>query len=226
MKKGFNKFQIAERAAAEIKSGMYVNMGIGIPNLIPEYLKDKDVMIHSENGLIGMGPLAKPGEEDPDLINAAKQPVTITAGGAITSQVDSFMIIRGGHLDMAFLGGFQVSEKGDLANWNIPGGKNIPGVGGAMDLVAGTESVVVTMTHCSKDGSPKIMKECTFPLTGKKCVKTIITDLAVIKIVDEGLLLTEFAPGFTVEEIQEVTEADLKIADDIKEMTVTTPDET
>ncbi|MFC2061553.1 3-oxoacid CoA-transferase subunit B [Elusimicrobiota bacterium] len=218
MKEGFSKEQIAARAAREIKDGMYVNLGIGIPNLIPEFLGNKDVIIHSENGLVGMGPLAGSGEEDPDLINAAKQPVTIKPGGAICSQSDSFVIIRGGHLDMTVLGAFQVSEKGDLANWNVPVKGSIPGVGGAMDLVAATKTVVVTMTHCSKNGDPKILKECTYPLTGKKCVDIIITDIACIKVTDEGLLLTEVAPGLTAEDVQEVTDAQLIIDDNIKEM--------
>lgn len=220
MKKGFSKEQIAARAAQEIKDGMYVNMGIGIPNLIPEFLSDKDVIIHSENGLIGMGPMAKPGEEDPDVINAAKQSVTIVPGGSIVSQSDSFAIIRGGHLDMTFLGAFQVSEKGDIANWQVPVGNRIPGVGGAMDLVAGTKRVMVTMVHTSKDGAPKILKECTFPLTGRQCVDIIITDIAFIRVIDNGLLLEEVAPGFTAEEVQQVTEPKLIISENLKEMSV------
>ena len=220
MKKGFSKEQIAARAAQEIQDGMYVNMGIGIPNLIPEFLSGKDVIIHSENGLIGMGPLAKSGMEDPDLVNAAKQSVTIVPGGSICSQSDSFLIIRGGHLDMTFLGAFQVSEKGDIANWQIPGGNRIPGVGGAMDLVVATKRVIVTMIHTAKGDSPKILNQCTFPVTGRKCVDMIITDLAVIKVTDRGLLLLETAPGFSAEEIQKVTEPVLIVSDDLKEMRV------
>ena len=219
MKKGCSKMQMAARAAMEVKDGMYVNMGIGLPNLIPEFLGDRDVMIHSENGLLGMGPLAAPGEEDPDLVNAAKQPVHVVPGGSFCSQSDSFAIIRGGHLDMTFLGAFQVSETGDIANWRVPGGR-VPGVGGAMDLVCGTKQVMVTMTHTTKTGEAKIVKECTYPLTGKGCVDTIFTDLAVIAVTPEGLVLKEVAPGWTAEEVQERTAATLIVADDLKEITV------
>ncbi len=221
MKKEYNKKEfIAARAAKEIKDGMYANLGIGIPNLVPEFLKGKDVIIHSENGLLGMGPLAKPGEEDPDIINAAKQSVTIVPGGAVCSQADSFVIIRGGHLDMTVLGAFQVSEKGDIANWHIPGGNRIPGVGGAMDLVGATKKVVVTMLHTSKNGDPKILKECTFPLTGQKCVDMIITDMAVIRVVEEGLHLEEIAPGLTIYDVQKVTEPKLIISKNLKDIEV------
>ena len=219
MKKGCSKMQMAARAAMEVKDGMYVNMGIGLPNLIPEFLGDRDVMIHSENGLLGMGPLAAPGEEDPDLVNAAKQPVHVVPGGSFCSQSDSFAIIRGGHLDMTFLGAFQVSETGDIANWRVPGGR-VPGVGGAMDLVCSTKQVMVTMTHTTKTGEAKIVKECTYPLTGKGCVDTIFTDLAVIEVTPEGLVLKEVAPGWTAEEVQERTAATLIVADDLKEITV------
>lgn len=217
MKPGCTKAQMAQRAAKEIRDGMYVNMGIGLPSLIPDFLVGRDVVIHSENGLLGMGPMARPGEEDPDLVNAGKQPVTILPGGAICSQVDSFAMIRGGHLDMTFLGAFQVSEKGDLANWHVPGAR-VPGVGGAMDLVTGTKHVVVLMTHITKKGEKKIVKECTYPLTGRRCVNTIITDLAVIRVTPKGLLLEEVAPGWTPEEIQELTEPTLFVSDDLKQM--------
>ncbi len=218
MKERLNRFQIAARAAEEIRDGMYVNLGIGIPNLIPEYLGNKDVVIHSENGLLGMGPLAAPGTEDPDLVNAAKQAVVVAPGGATCSQVDSFAIIRGGHLDMTVLGAFQVSATGDIANWAVPGGKRVPGVGGAMDLVCGTKQVMVTMTHNNKDGSPKVVEECTYPLTGAGCVSTIITDLAVIRVTDAGLVLAEVAPGFTASEVQAQTGAPLTIAPDLREI--------
>jgi len=217
MKKGFSKQQIAARAAQEIKDGMYVNMGIGVPNLIPEFLVGKDVVIQSENGLLGMGPLAQSGEEDPDLVNAAKQACTIVPGGSVCSQADSFVMIRGGHLDMTFLGAFQVSTGGDIANWQVPGGR-VPGVGGAMDLVTGTKRVMVCMTHCARNGDSKIVEECTYPLTGKGCVDTVITDLAVIRVRTEGLVLEEVAPGWTPEEVQEKTAAKLIVADDWKEM--------
>ncbi len=220
MKNRLTRVQIAARAAREIHDGMYVNLGIGIPNMIPEYLTEVDVVIHSENGLLGMGPMAPAGEEDPDLVNAAKQPVTVAPGGATCSQVDSFAIIRGGHLDMTVLGAFQVSTAGDIANWAVPGGKRVPGVGGAMDLVTGTKQVMVTMTHNNKDGSPKVVEECTYPLTGMGCVKTIVTDLAVIRIASDGLVLEEVAPGFSVAEVQAATGAKLVVSPDLKEIDV------
>jgi 3-oxoacid CoA-transferase subunit B len=219
-KRALTKEQIAGRAAREIKDGMYVNLGIGIPNLIPEHLHGVDVVIHSENGLLGMGPLAPSGEEDSDLVNAAKQPVVILPGSAVCSQADSFAIIRGGHLDMTVLGAFQVSEKGDIANWLVPGGNRVPGVGGAMDLVTGTRQVMVTMTHNGPKGEAKIVKECDYPLTGKGCVDLIVTDLAFIRVTNEGLELEEVAPGFTAEEVQERTEARLLVSPNLKEMDV------
>lgn len=218
MKERLNRHQIAARAAQEITDGMYVNLGIGIPNLIPEYLGQTDVIIHSENGLLGMGPLAGADEQDPDLVNAAKQAVVVAPGGATCSQVDSFAIIRGGHLDMTVLGAFQVSTSGDIANWAVPGGKRVPGVGGAMDLVTGTKQVMVTMTHNNKDGSPKVVDECTYPLTGSRCVKTIVTDLAVIRVTEAGLVLEEVAPGFTAEDVQAATGATLIVSPELKEM--------
>lgn len=220
MKKGLSKEQLAARAAREVQDGMYVNLGFGIPSLVAEYLAGRDVVLHTENGIIGMGPLAKKGEGDPDVINATKQPVTIAPDGAIVSQSDSFMIIRGGHLDMTFLGAFQVSEKGDLANWKVPGEDTIPGMGGAMDLAVGTKNIVVTMTHTDKDGTPKILKDCTFPLTGRRCVSLIVTDLAVIRVTGKGLLLEETAPGFTAAEIQKVTGAELRVSPALKEIAV------
>jgi len=217
MKKGLDKKKIAARAARELTDGMYVNLGIGLPNLIPEYLGGTEVIIHSENGLLGMGPLAKEGDVDPDVVNAAKQPVMMQPGAACCSQCESFAIIRGGHLDMTVLGAFQVSEKGDLANWQVPGDR-VPGVGGAMDLVCGTKCVMVTMTHCAPDGSPKIVKECTYPVTGRKCVNLIVTDLAFIRVTPEGLVLEEVAPGFTAQEVQAATGAELKLASQIRQM--------
>lgn len=219
MTEPLSKRQIAARAAKEITDGMYVNLGIGIPNMMPEYLTEVDVVIHSENGLLGMGPLAEPGTENPDLVNAAKQAVVVAPGGATCSQVDSFAIIRGGHLDMTVLGAFQVSETGDIANWMVPGGGRVPGVGGAMDLVTGTKSVMVTMTHTAK-GNPKIVKECTYPLTGKGCVKTIVTDMAVIRVTPDGLVLEEVAPGVTADDVVAATEAPLTISQNLKTMEV------
>ncbi|MBI4801645.1 MAG: 3-oxoacid CoA-transferase subunit B [Elusimicrobia bacterium] len=224
MKKGLkrllSKEQLAARAAREVGDGMCVNLGFGIPSLVAEYLAGRDVLLHTENGIIGMGPMAKKSGGDPDIINATKQPVTIVPGGAIVSQSDSFMIIRGGHLDMTFLGAFQVSEKGDLANWKVPGEDTIPGMGGAMDLAVGAKRIIVTMTHTDKDGAPKILKECTFPLTGRRCVSLIVTDLAVIRITPEGLVIEETAPGFTAAEIQQATGAKLKISPSLKEIAV------
>ncbi len=220
MKQPLNKMQLAARAAQEIDDGMYVNLGIGIPNLIPEFLGDKDVIIHSENGLLGMGPMATEEERDPDLVNAAKQPVVCLPGSATCSQSDSFAIIRGGHLDMTVLGAFQVAKNGDIANWMVPGGGRVPGVGGAMDLVTGTKRVMVTMTHTARGGAAKILDECTFPLTGKECVSVIVTDLAVIRVTDDGLVLEEVAPGYTAEDIQAVTEAKLIVSESLKEMEV------
>jgi 3-oxoacid CoA-transferase B subunit len=220
MKARLTRAQIAARAAQEMRDGMYVNLGIGIPNLIPEYLTEVDVVIHSENGLLGMGPMAPAGEEDPDLVNAAKQAVLVAPGGATCSQADSFAIIRGGHLDMTVLGAFQVSTAGDIANWAVPGGKRVPGVGGAMDLVTGTKQVMVTMTHNNKDGSPKVVEECTYPLTGMRCVKTIVTDLAVIRVTPGGLVLEEVAPGFSAQEVQAATGAKLVVSPDLKEIEV------
>lgn len=220
MKNGLSKEQLAKRAAEEVKDGMYVNLGFGIPALVAEYLGGKDVVLHTENGIIGMGPKTRKGEEDPDIVNATKQAVTILPGGAIVSQSDSFMIIRGGHLDMTFLGAFQVSEKGDLANWKVPGEDTIPGMGGAMDLAAGTKNMVVTMTHTDKDGTPKIVKECSFALTGQRCVSLIVTDLAVIRVTDKGLVLEEVAPGFTAEEVQKLTAAKLIVSPSLKEIKV------
>ncbi len=218
MKKGLNREQLASRAARKIPDGSYVNLGIGLPSLIAKYLKDRDVMIHSENGLIGMGAPPPSGQEDPDLVNAGKQPVTIKPGGSICSQVESFAVIRGGHLDITVLGAFQVSRRGDVANWCVPGKGRVPGVGGAMDLVTGTKNVIVTMTHTANDGSPKILNECTFPLTGKKCVNMIITDLAVIRIIESGLRLEEIAPGLMIDDIQSVTEPKLIVSDDLRFM--------
>ncbi|HAH07748.1 MAG TPA: succinyl-CoA--3-ketoacid-CoA transferase [Elusimicrobia bacterium] len=220
MRKGLSKEQIAARAAKEVQDGMYVNVGYGIPNLVPEYLKGRDIFLHTENGIIGMGPLAPKGQEDADLVNAAKQPVSVVPGGAIVSQSDSFMIIRGGHVAMTFLGAYQVSEKGDLANWKVPGEDAIPGIGGAMDLAAGTKRIVVTMTHTNKDGTPKIVKECTFPLTGQRCVTLIVTDLAVVRVTPKGLVLEEVAPGVTPEEVQGATGATLCVSPTLKTIEV------
>jgi 3-oxoadipate CoA-transferase beta subunit len=202
--------QIAQRAALELPDGAYVNLGWGIPNLIADYLpKDITIYFHSENGILGMGRRAKSGEEDYDLVDAMKVPVTLIPGASFFHQADAHLMTRGGHLDVAVLGGFQVSEKGDLANWKIPGAKGSGGIGGAMDIAAGAKELIVCMEHTTKDAAPKIVKHCTYPLTGLACVDTIVTDLAVIDVRPEGLLLREVAPGWTAEEVQRLTGAPL-----------------
>jgi 3-oxoacid CoA-transferase subunit B len=211
--------QIAERAAMELPDGVYVNLGWGIPNLIAAYVPSNiSVYFHSENGILGMGPRAKPGEEDFDLVDAMKVPVTLLPGGSYFSQDDAHVMTRGGHLDICILGGLQVSERGDLANWRVPGAKGAGGIGGAMDISVGAQKLIVTMEHTAKDGSPKIVKTCTYPLTAIECVDTIITDLAVIDVTPEGLVLREVAPGFTAAEVQAVTEPKLRQAANVAEM--------
>ena len=202
--------QIAERAAQELTDGAYVNLGWGIPNLISDYLpKGITIYFHSENGILGMGPRAKQGEEDFDLVDAMKVPVTLIPGASFFHQADAHLMTRGGHLDVAVLGGFQVSEKGDLANWKIPGSKGSGGIGGAMDIAAGAKKLIVCMEHTTKDGAPKIVKQCSYPLTGIACTDTVVTDLAVIDVAPEGLVLREVAPGWSPDEVQAATEARL-----------------
>jgi len=202
--------QIAARAAMELPDGAYVNLGWGIPNLIADYLPaGLAVYFHSENGILGMGRRAKPGEEDYDLVDAMKVPVTLTPGASFFHQADAHLMTRGGHLDVAVLGAFQVSEKGDLANWKITGSRGSGAIGGAMDIAAGARVLIVCMEHNNKDGAPKIVKECTYPLTGLACVDVIVTDLAVIDVKPGGLVLREMAPGWTREEIQSQTGAQL-----------------
>ena len=204
--------QIAQRAAQELTDGAYVNLGWGIPNLISDYLpKGTTVYFHSENGILGMGPRAKQGQEDFDLVDAMKVPVTLIPGASFFNQADAHLMTRGGHLDVAVLGGFQVSEKGDLANWKIPGSKGSGGIGGAMDIAAGAKKLIVCMEHTTKDGASKIVKECSYPLTGIECTDTIVTDLAVIDVLPEGLVLRELAPGWSSEEVQAATEARLLV---------------
>jgi 3-oxoacid CoA-transferase B subunit len=212
--------QIAQRAAQELTDGAYVNLGWGIPNLIANYLpKGITVYFHSENGILGMGRRALPGEEDFDQVDAMKVPVTLIPGASFFHQADAHLMTRGGHLDVAVLGGFQVSEKGDLANWKIPGAKGSGGIGGAMDIAAGAKTLIVCMEHTTKDGDPKIVKNCTYPLTGLACVDTIVTDLAVIDVKPEGLVLREVAPGWSPDEVQKATGARLITKGHTVEMT-------
>ena len=202
--------QIAQRAASELPDGAYVNLGFGIPNLIADYLpKGVTVYFHSENGILGMGRRAKPGEEDFDLVDAMKVPVTLIPGASFFHQADAHLMTRGGHLDVAVLGGFQVSERGDLANWKIPGAKGSGGIGGAMDIAAGAKKLIICMEHTTKEGAPKIVRQCTYPLTGLACVDTVVTDLAVVDVKPEGLWLREIAPGWSIEELQKLTGAQL-----------------
>jgi len=211
--------QIAQRAAHELTDGAYVNLGWGIPNLIADYLPAGiTVYFHSENGILGMGRRAKPGEEDYDLVDAMKVPVTLIPGASFFHQADAHLMTRGGHLDAAVLGAFQVSEKGDLANWKIPGAKGTGNIGGAMDIAAGAKILIVCMEHTTKDSAPKIVKECSYPLTALACVDIIVTDLAVMDVKPEGLLLREVAPGWTAEEVQNVTDAQLIVKGPVPEM--------
>jgi 3-oxoadipate CoA-transferase beta subunit len=198
--------QIAARVAQDIPEGAYVNLGIGLPTMVTRHLPaDLDIFLHSENGLLGMGPPPAPGEEDEDLINAGKQPVTLLPGGAYFHHADSFAMMRGGHLDICVLGAFQVSATGDLANWHTGAPDAIPAVGGAMDLAIGAKRVFVMMEHQTKDGASKIVPECSYPLTGVACVSRIYTDLAVIDVTPRGLVVREMVDGLSFEELQRIT---------------------
>jgi 3-oxoacid CoA-transferase subunit B len=214
-----DKIGIAKRIAREVKDGMYINLGIGIPTLVANYIPSNlNVVLQSENGLLGIGPFPKENEIDPDLINAGKQTITMMPGSALFNSAESFAMIRGGHVDLTILGAMEVSEHGDIANWKVPG-KMVKGMGGAMDLVASAKHIIVAMQHCSKEGASKLLKKCTLPITGIKCVKRIVSDMAVLDVLPQGgFKLLERAPGVSVEQIKNATEGNLEIEGNIPEM--------
>jgi len=214
-----SKQQIAQRIARELKDGWYVNLGIGIPTLVANYIPEGvNVTLQSENGLLGMGPFPTEDKVDADLINAGKQTVTMLPGSVLFNSSDSFAMIRGGHMDLTVLGAMEIDQYGDIANWKIPG-KMVKGMGGAMDLVAGTENIIVAMTHANKHGQSKLLKQCSLPLTGRACIKRVVTDLAYLTIENGAFVLRELAPGVSVEEVKSLTDGDLVVADDVCEMT-------
>lgn len=216
-----DKTGIAKRIAQEIRDGMYINLGIGIPTLVANFIPSHvNVVLQSENGLLGIGPFPTAEEIDPDLINAGKQTITMMPGSALFNSAESFGMIRGGHVDLTILGAMEVSEKGDIANWKVPG-KMVKGMGGAMDLVASAKNIIVAMQHCSKDGASKLLKACTLPLTGLRCVKKIVTDMAVLDVRPEGgFQLIERAPGISVEQIKNATAGKLIVEGEIAEMRI------
>lgn len=218
MKQKLDRVAIAMRVTREFKDGDVVNLGVGIPTLCSSYLpQGRKVWLHAENGVLGYGPFADEGHQDPDLINASGQFVSPSPGISFFSSADAFNMIRGGHVDISVLGGFQVSEKGDLANWILPG-RGSGNIGGAMELVTGAKKVIIAMEHTTKAGEPKLVAECAYPLTGKGCVDLIVTDLGVVEITEQGFLLLEIVHGFTPEEVQSVTGAPLAVSPDLREM--------
>lgn len=214
-----SKQEIAQRIARELKDGWYVNLGIGIPTLVANYIPEGvNVTLQSENGLLGMGPFPTEEKVDADLINAGKQTVTMLPGSVLFNSSDSFAMIRGGHMDLTVLGAMEIDQNGDIANWKIPG-KMVKGMGGAMDLVAGTENIIVAMTHANKHGQSKLLKQCSLPLTGRACIKRVVTDLAYLTIENAAFVLRELAPGVSIEEVKSLTDGDLVVANDVSEMT-------
>ena len=213
--KKLTRNQVAWRAANEIPDGSYVNLGIGLPTTCANFMpEDREIVLHSENGILGVGPAPEPGTEDPELINASKDPITLVPGGSFFVHSDAFVMIRGGHIDLALLGAFEISETGDLANWTTENPKFPPGVGGAMDLAAGAKQVWVLSDHVTRKGEPKIVKSCSYPLTAKQVVTKVFTDLAVIDVTDKGLIVREMVEGMTLAELQELTEPELNLAPD------------
>ena len=212
-KVGLNRKQVAWRIAQEIPEGSYINLGIGSPEMVANYIpEDREIFFHSENGILGMGPTPKPGQEDGNLINAGKKPVTLLPGGSYFNHTDSFAMIRGGHIDICVLGAYQVAENGDLANWATLDTTKPPGVGGAMDLAVGAKKIYIMMDHLTKDGQPKLMTSCTYPHTGHGVVRTIFTDLAVIDVIDKGFVVRELAKDMSLEDLRSKTDASLTLA--------------